>query len=383
MTDNGAEVRAPRSLAGSSTDEARITVVFPAHRAEDAVADLVAAIGGQRPPAGIDPGGWLKAIFIDDGSPDQTFARLSRELERADLPFEVRVMRNETNLGLAGSLNRALATVNTEYVLTCHADCRFGSEDYVATVIELLDRHPDVAAVSGQSIADVDSGLSQVEKVYLAANVMDIFPEGVGELESVGFAEGRCDGFRMEVMREAGFYDTTLHRAGEDQVLAARMRTAGYRVCRAPALRYYLSVSSYQDSLTKLVRHAALFGRVTPYLIFSTRGTVAGVVGARAGRNRSLRSALRASQLVGAVSLVGLAAATATGRSRRPAAGGLAATGLLKSALFYRYVRYLRFEPRDVAALVALQPALDLAYTAGCVKGLWQELGGRRKSTIA
>jgi GT2 family glycosyltransferase len=360
----------------------RITVVFPIYHAADAVAGLVAGIGRQRPPAGARPEQWVEAVFIDNASTDDTLERLEAELAAASLPFPVRVMRNAENLGLARSFNRALRTVETEYVLTCHADCRFGSDDYVARVVDLLDRHPDVAVVSGQSIADVKGGLSQVEKVYLAANLMDIFPDGASELEPVGFAEGRCDGFRMQVLREAGFYDTTLRRAGEDQVLSARLRAAGHRVCRAPSLRYYLSVSSDQDSLLKLVRHAQLFGRAHPYLLLANRGTLNGIVGATAGRNRTLRMTLRALQLAGAASWLGLAAAVSTRRSPAPAAAAVVGTNLLKAALFLRYVRHLKFDSRDVAALAALQPALDVAYATGLVKGLWQ-LAGRGERTIS
>jgi GT2 family glycosyltransferase len=361
--------------------EARITVVFPLYRAADDVAALVAAIRGQRPRAGVNPKRWMKVIFIDDASTDQTIERLEAELAAATLPFPVRVTRNEQNLGLSRSLNTALAMVDTDYVLTCHLDCRFGSDDYVARVIELLDRYPDVAAISGQPAADVEAGLSLVEKVYLAANLLDIFPDGAAELEPVGFAEGRCDGFRMDVLRDAGFYDTTLRVAGEDQVLSALMRAAGYRVCRAPSLRYYLSVSSSQDSLTKLVRHAHLFGRVHPYLLLANRGTVAGAVGATAGRNRTLRTTLRALQLAGAVSWLSLAATVASRRSPVPATAAVVATNLCKSGLFLRYVRDLKFNAGDVSALAALQPALDIAYASGFLKGLWQ-LVRRREHTV-
>lgn len=352
--------------------QARITVVFPLYRAADAVAGLVAAMARQRPPADADPERWVEIIFIDNDSPDDTVERLEAELAAAKLPFPLRIMRNEENLGLARSFNRALAAVETEYVLTCHADCRFGSDRYVATAVELLDRYPDVGVVSGQPKADVDAGLSRVQKVYLAAYLMDIFPDGAGELEPVGFAEGRCDGFRMQALREVGFYDTTLLRAGEDHVLAARIRGAGYRVCRAPRLRYYLSVSSQQDSLLKLVRHAQLFGRVTPYLLLANRGTVAGIVGAKAGRNRTLRTTLRGLQVAGTASWLALGGAVVTGRSPAPAAAGLAGTALLKSALFARYVRHLGFDARDIAALAAVQPALDFAYSFGLLKGMWQ-----------
>jgi GT2 family glycosyltransferase len=354
------------------TDHPRITVIFPVYRAADAVAGLVEGIGRQVPPPGADAATWLEVIFIDNASPDDTVARLEAELAAADLPFPVRVVRNDENVGLARSFNRALGMVTTEYVLTCHADCRFGIDDYAARVIDLLDRNPDVAVVSGQSIADVDAGLSQVEKVYLAANLMDIFPDGDRELEPVGFAEGRCDGFRMEALRRAGFYDTTLRRAGEDQVLSAAFRADGYRVCRAPSLRYYLSVSSDQDSLLKLVRHAQLFGRVTPYLMLANRGTTAGVMGAEAGRNRSERTTLRALQLAGTGAMVAIGAAAVTRRSPVPAALVLLGTTAIKSQLFRRYVEHLRFGPGDLAALAALQPALDVAYSMGIAKGLLQ-----------
>lgn len=360
---------------------ARITVVFPTYRAADAVDELVRGIVAQRPPDGAAAGDWLEVMFIDNASPDDTVPRLEAALAHADPPFPVRVVRNEQNLGLARSFNRALGMVRTDYVLTCHADCRFGSDDYVARAAGLLDANPDVAVVSGQSIADVDSGLSRVEKVYLAANVMDIFPEGGGELVPVGFAEGRCDAFRMDALRATGLYDTTLRRAGEDQIMSARLRANGYRVCKAPGLRYFLSVSSDQDSLLKLVRHAELFGRVTPYLLLANEGTRAGVAGEAAGPNRTRRTTLRALQLAGSLGWLALAGAAVSRRRMAPAAGALMAAGAAKTALFQPYVRHLRFGPGDVAALAALQPALDVAYTAGLASGLLR-LARRRGDTV-
>jgi len=354
-----------------SQGDAVITAVFPTYNAADAVAGLVGSIRSQDAPPTAPTERWLEVIFIDNASTDDTVERIERELAAADLPFRVRVIRNEENLGLSRSFNRALEAVTTRYVLTCHADCLFASDDYFARLVGLLDRHPDVAVVSGQPIADVAGGLSRVEKVYLAANVMDVFPEGEGELEPVGFAEGRCDGFRMEALRDVGYYDTTLQRAGEDQIMSARLRSLGYRVCRAPQLRYYLSVSSDQDSLLKLVRHASLFGRVTPYLLLAERGTFRGIAGPVAGRNRTRRTALRALQLSGAGSMLLLVGSLGARRSPGTACVALALTSLAKGALFRRYVRSLGFDGGDVAALAALQPALDVAYATGFARGLW------------
>jgi glycosyltransferase involved in cell wall biosynthesis len=356
--------------------DARLTVVFPTYNAAGAVPGLVAGVAAQEPPEGAPLDSWLEVIFIDNDSSDDTVDRIHAQLAAQQLPYRVRVIRNEENLGLARSFNRALEAVETDYVLTCHADCRFASERYLASVIEILDANPALAVVSGQPIADVEGGLSRVEKVYLAANLMDIFPDGDEPLQPVGFAEGRCDGFKMQALRAAGFYDTTLRRAGEDQILSARLRALGYRVCRAPGLRYYLSVSSDQDSLLKLVRHANLFGRVHPYLLLAHRGTVLGISGEAAGRNRSIRAGLRLLQLAGAASSIWFVASIAVRRPSPAAAAAVVAVNVPKWRLFNRYVRQLHFEPQDIAALAALQPALDVAYTAGFIEGLWRARRG-------
>ena len=146
---------------------------------------------------------------------------------------------------------------------------------------------------------------------------MDVLPDdSAEELVPVGFAEGRCDVFRVEALRSVGFYDTHLRVSGEDQVLAAKLRRAGWEIWQAPRLVYYLSVSGEQDSVTKLVRHQRLFGRTDPYILFAVPGSHDGLLGGRAGANRRRRALLRGSQ-------VGATAAVPAHRSRRsPSAAG-------------------------------------------------------------
>ena len=151
---------------------------------------------------------------------------------------------------------------------------------------------------------------------------MDVFPDGDEGLVPVGFAEGRCDGFRMAALEAAGFYDTTLRTAGEDQMLASRMRADGYRVCQAPgAALLPLGVLGPGLARCKLVRHARLFGRVHPYLLLANRGTLPGAAGATAGRNRTRRSLLRGPPARWAAPSWGWLAASPrrpAGRRRRP-----------------------------------------------------------------
>jgi hypothetical protein len=172
----------------------------------------------------------------------------------------------------------------------------------------------------------------------------------------------------MEALRAVGFYETALRRAGEDQVMAARLRAAGYTLYQAPHLRYFLSVSSDQDSLAKLVRHARLFGRVYPYILLKTPGTFDGIAATGAGRNRRRRAALRALQIGTGGATVG---AVLSRRGHRAAwVAGLAGLTLARGALFQPYVRHLKMKGRDITALAALQPPLDAALYVGLAEGL-------------
>lgn len=348
-----------------------ITVLVLLYNAEKSVPALVRAVLGQRHPGGIPPEEWLEVIFTEDGSTDRTLDVLRAELERAGNPRHVRVLANERNLGLAATMNKALQAVSTSYVLTCHCDCLFGRDDYAWKMADLLDRHPDVGAITGQPELSLDPRPRFAERLNMVANLMDVFPaEGQEELVPVGFAEGRCDGFRAAALRSAGRYDESLRTAGEDQILAARLRQSGYRVCQAPDAKYVLSVSDTQDSVWKIVRKQMLWGMVHPYLLFREPRILRGSVGAEAGRNRRLRSALRASHLAGTAAYLALAGFALAGLPLLGPLIGLGALGLAKIALYARHVRKVGFSAAELVAFVLLQPPLDLLYAVGVVRGL-------------
>jgi hypothetical protein len=228
-----------------------------------------------------------------------------------------------------------------------------------------------------------DSTLPFAEKLNLICNLMDIFPAASGEeLVPVGFAEGRCDAFRIEALRRVGFYDTTLRVAGEDQVLAGKLRDAGYEVYQAPGLTYYLSVSGEQDTISRLMSHQRLFGRAHPYILIRNRGSRGGVVGEKAGLNRQLRMLLRASQ-VGATGIyVFTLAALARGVSPWSWGTALLLLALVKALLFFRHLRAVPLSLRELGAFLLVQPLLDASYAVGLLQGLWLVARGTNGRSI-
>jgi GT2 family glycosyltransferase len=350
----------------------RVTVVFLLYNAARTTRALVAALARQKRPGEARQADWLAAIFMEDASVDGTREVLAGCLEEQAHPPHWRAVSNPTNLGLAATLNKALSLVATPYALTCHLDCLFGDETYVSRMVDFMEAHPQAGAITGKPTMPREGSLPFAERVNLVANLMDVLPADHAErdLVPVGFAEGRCDIFRLSALRAAGFYETTLRTAGEDQVLAARMRAKGYEVFQAPALSYVLSVSEEQNTVAKLLRHQRLFGRAHPYILLRTRNTSAGVAGERAGANRRARLLLRVQQVGSSAALL-LAAGLAASRVSLVAAGLLLTTVLaVKLMLFRRHLKTVPFSLGERSAFFALQPALDLSYSYGLFQGI-------------
>jgi GT2 family glycosyltransferase len=348
----------------------QVTVVFLLYNAAGNVDELVARLAVQRHPRLATQAAWLRALFIDDASSDDTVPRLRRRLAELESPLHYRLVENETNLGLARSLNRALGMVETPYVLTCHCDCLFADDRFVARALQLLEDNPKAAAIGGQARLMPGRRPPFAELLNTVTNLMDVVPESAeARLVPLGFAEGRCDAFRTVALRTVGLYDTALRTAGEDQLLAARLRAAGYELYKATDLEYYLMVSEEQNTIRKLLRHQRLFGRMHPFIIFGRKGTLAGFVGQRASANRRARARLRVSQLV-AVPLYPLAAtALVPGGPGWPWLLPLVATLVARSLIFLPVLRATRPAPWQLAAILALQPLLDFAYAIGFGEG--------------
>jgi glycosyltransferase involved in cell wall biosynthesis len=371
-------------LTTAEIEQARplVAVVFLLYRSPGVVPELVASLARQSHPGFAQQADWLEALFLDDGSADGTAETVERALAEAGNPPHWRLVVNPHNLGLAATLNRAFALARAPYVLTCHLDCRFGSDRYVASLVELIDRHPRVAAVTGKPALPAAGKMPFAEKLNVIANLMDVLPDDTPEeLVPVGFAEGRCDVFRAAAMRAVGFYDTNLRVSGEDQVLAARLRRGGWAICQAPRLAYYLSVSGEQDSVAKIIRHQRLFGRTDPYILFAVPGTHQGLLTSRAGRNRRRRALLRGAQVVASPLYPAALAALAAGWGAL-AAIALAFVALPRVVLYRRHAAAVRLSAAEALRLALVQPLLDLAFTEGLVEGFWLLARGARSGPI-
>jgi dolichol-phosphate mannosyltransferase len=85
-----------------------------------------------------------EVLFVDDGSDDETFARLLGMLSTA--PW-ARVVRHPTNLGLGGALRTGFAYAASPVVCTIDSDCTYPPERLPA-LVALLDEGVEIATAS-------------------------------------------------------------------------------------------------------------------------------------------------------------------------------------------------------------------------------------------
>ena len=121
-------------------DEERITYAVPYYSGIGYLRMALQSLIDQENPD------WLAVVLDDRGGED------AEETVRSFNDDRISYVRNETNLGLAGNWNKALATVTTEFVTLFHSDDELEG-NYTDLMLGLMDRHQE--AVVGHCRARV------------------------------------------------------------------------------------------------------------------------------------------------------------------------------------------------------------------------------------
>ncbi len=158
-------------------------------------------------------------ILCDDGSTDNTL-QIAKDYAKAH-PNQIRVLRNETNLGLNATLNRCLAVAKGEYIARMDGDDRCAPERF-AVELAALEAEPEIAIVS------TDMGYFDDSGVWGNISHPD-YPAARDFLHGTPFCHAPCM-VRKEAYDKVGGYteEKRLLRV-EDYHLWMKMYCAGYR----------------------------------------------------------------------------------------------------------------------------------------------------------
>jgi biofilm PGA synthesis N-glycosyltransferase PgaC len=224
-----------------------VTVLIAARNEAERIEETVACLARQ------DYHGPIEVLVVDIGSTDGT--RMVVEAYGAAVGLDVRCVA-ESRPGKSNALNKGLAAVRTELVITLDADTLLHRQAVRRLVGRLLSAPEDVRAVAGSVLVR-----NSRENLWTRMQEWDYFlgiasvKRMQGLYQGTLVAQGAFSLYRTEAVRAAGGWPDAI---GEDIVLTWELMRQGARVHYEP---FAVAFTATPSDLTHFARQRARWAR--------------------------------------------------------------------------------------------------------------------------
>lgn len=172
-------------------------------------------------------------LFIDDASPDENISKILKDI--INIP-NIRVLKNEKNLGFTKTVNRGIKEAGTDDVVLLNSDARVtpkwlegmkiaaNSDPRVATVTAMSDRAGAFSAPNIGNDNELPEGISEIEfAIAFKKNAYGLYPE-------VPTGNGFCLYIKRETIDEIGSLDEKAFPRGygEENDFCMRAKKSGW-----------------------------------------------------------------------------------------------------------------------------------------------------------
>jgi len=269
-----------------------VSVIIPAHNEETGIMQTVYSILNQRYPE-------LEIIIVDDGSTDQTFPNLQKELQlqSTHTPFEdrfdsgnilglfisqrfpnIQVIRKESGKKKAGALNAGLNLARYRYICTIDADTLL-KPDALLQVMAMVQRDPDHILGIGSYFSLSNPHRFENGKLIkqgyawnplIAFQNLEYLQSFIGNRiawsrwNAVPIESGGFNLWRRDILDSCGGFDSS--QSSEDLEFTLRvhdiMRRKGNTHYRIVTLPYLVGWTEGPESLTALITQRRRWHRV-------------------------------------------------------------------------------------------------------------------------
>jgi GT2 family glycosyltransferase len=174
-------------------------------------------------------------IVVDNASSDGTAKTLARAFP------DVEVVRLPGNIGAAGR-NAGAERARTLFVAFSDDDT-WWAPGSLARAVEILERHPRLAAVTAQVLVGPERRIDPVSREMAAS---PLGRDGLPGPRLLGFLAG-ASVFRRSAFIEAGGYEPRLFIGAEEKLLAYELAARGWSLAYVPELTVYHHPSVARD----------------------------------------------------------------------------------------------------------------------------------------
>jgi N-acetylglucosaminyl-diphospho-decaprenol L-rhamnosyltransferase len=179
-------------------------------------------------------------IVVDNGSTDGSQQMLAEKYP------EVKIIQNDSNLGLGKASNQGIEATNGRYVLLLNNDTIVNGAAFDA-MVDFFEEHPRVGAVGGKifnpdgSVQSCYNHFSTLwEEFLIATRLGEIFRPGYpsvmsgDEIKSVDWMTSACLMVRRATLDEVGLLDEGYFIYGDEVDLQYRIKKAGWEIYYLP-----------------------------------------------------------------------------------------------------------------------------------------------------
>ena len=216
-----------------------ISFIIPNYNAQNTIAKCIESILNQKYK------GKIEIIVIDDFSKDNSVKVISRY-------EKVKLIKNEKNLGLAKSLNKAIKQAKYELICIVWCDCVLVRNNWLSEMVKVYSSNNKIGAVASKLVIPKEywNKFSFYDKINL-------FKDYEISLKNKQ-KEGRPSLFNKKLLLELGLYDDKTFRiAGEDTDLKWKIIEHGYKIVHSNTEMQHLH-GFYKLSMKKQLFNKAL-----------------------------------------------------------------------------------------------------------------------------
>ena len=205
----------------------------------------------------------IEVITVDNASTDDSVKVISSFTSK----IKLKLLRNEENMGLAFSLNRAIFNSEGEYILIIHSDCEISGPHVLEDSEFFMNQNQDVGVLVGTQIYSFD-GMNIYQKFSeFRLNHLALYYEPKG---FVNLTENKCDLIRRSALKKIGKFDTEFKNAGEDFMFSYNASKTGVHIFKAEVLRYRDFMKG-ESTFRGIMKREFKYGIHAPLVIQRTR----------------------------------------------------------------------------------------------------------------
>ena len=171
----------------------------------------------------------IEVIFVDDGSADGTLKKILEAIPK--MGMKVKVFSSEWR-GLGSARNTVVKNARGDYIVWVDGDMIL-PKDFVRKQVEFMEQIPKVGIGKGKY-----GMYNRAKLVTLLENIESIIDDLQHEGKAAKPLGTGGSIYRVEAIRQVGGFDENIKGVGEDMDAELRIMTAGWLLCKTPAIFY-------------------------------------------------------------------------------------------------------------------------------------------------